>query len=284
MESIEKILQEAKSIGFKDLSFTGGEPTLHPGFQQILSKACGAGYRFGFVSNGWNFTDVYEQVLNLREHLNGVTFSLDGAEEQTHDRMRGEGSFRRLMSAVSICVAKDIPFTLNALITSNNCHELTGIIDMAVKLGSGGLRFGHLIPAKSFVLKRLVLTPEEKDAADKTVLKSGKNREIPVYLAPGYYTENLFPCDPLQMKEINVDWLGNVTMCCHLSGYGDRSETADIIGNLDDISFSEANKRLKLLNRKFRQNKLAHFAGKEIKNADFFPCMYCLQYFNKKDG
>lgn len=63
---------------------------------------------------------------------------------------------------------------------------------------------------------------------------------MPIVMAPGYYTSNLFPCTPLQMQQFNVDWRGNVTMCCQLSGYGDSMGKEDILGNLDGMSFSEA--------------------------------------------
>ena len=49
------ILQSARRFGFDSLSFTGGEPTLHPEFIDIIARVFNAGYGFGFVTNGWNF-------------------------------------------------------------------------------------------------------------------------------------------------------------------------------------------------------------------------------------
>ena len=46
-----------------------------------------------------------------------VTFSLDGAHEATHDRLRGTGSFRRVMRAASLCVVKELPFSLSMVVT-----------------------------------------------------------------------------------------------------------------------------------------------------------------------
>ncbi len=80
MEIIEKILQSARAHGFDDLSFTGGEPTLHPRFIEILTMAYEAGYKFGFVTNGWNFTKIYEtsRGLHLREVRDNQRRSLLG--------------------------------------------------------------------------------------------------------------------------------------------------------------------------------------------------------------
>src|SRR4030042_1108877 len=63
---IEKVLKNARDQGFDHLAFTGGEPTLHPEFMDILKMVREAGYYFGFVSNGWNFTNIYERLLPYR--------------------------------------------------------------------------------------------------------------------------------------------------------------------------------------------------------------------------
>jgi MoaA/NifB/PqqE/SkfB family radical SAM enzyme len=86
---IKRILAEAKTHDFDHLSFTGGEPTIHPDFAEMLRLTHQAGYRFGFNSNGWNFRKIYPYLLPFRESLSTITFSLDGATEETHDRLRG---------------------------------------------------------------------------------------------------------------------------------------------------------------------------------------------------
>ena len=107
VDIIEKVLQSAHSHGYKDISFTGGEPALHPGFIEIITTVCEAGYNFGFVTNGWNFIEIYEKLRPYRDRLTGITFSLDGAREETHDRIRGKGSYRRVMQAMSVCIVKE---------------------------------------------------------------------------------------------------------------------------------------------------------------------------------
>jgi MoaA/NifB/PqqE/SkfB family radical SAM enzyme len=283
LEIIEKILQSAKAHGFDHLSFTGGDPTVHPRFIEIIKMVSESGYNFGFVTNGQNFTRIYEKILLYRDKLTGITFSLDGAREETHDRLRGKGSYRRVMKAVSVCVIKDIPFTFNMVITSHNRGELEEMAEGATKLGSRGLRFGHLMSTPLTTMQSLDLSPEERREAEATVWKIQKSFPMPIIIAPGYYTTDLFPCAPLQMEEINIDWRGNVTKCCHLSGHGDGVGNDDVIGNLYEMSFSEAYERLVEENRKFHKEKLEHHAGSEFKDSDYFPCWYCENYFKKLD-
>jgi hypothetical protein len=56
--------------------------------REIIELVAEAGYQFSFVSNGASFPRIYRLLLKHRSLFVGVTFSLDGAREETHDRLR----------------------------------------------------------------------------------------------------------------------------------------------------------------------------------------------------
>ncbi|WP_205713394.1 radical SAM/SPASM domain-containing protein [Candidatus Kuenenia stuttgartiensis] len=283
IEILERILRNARRHGFDYISFTGGEPTLHPGFTEMLTMVSKAGYNFGFVTNGWNFTRIYEKLLPHLNSLIGITFSLEGAREETHDMLRGKGSYRRVMQAVSICVVKDIPFTFNTVITSHSRGELNEIAMLAAKLGGRGLRLGHLISTPRIVSENMDISPIERRQTETIICQLQKTFSIPIVMASGYYTTELFPCASLKMEEINIDWRGNVTMCCNLSGHGEDVGNDDIIGNLNEMSFSEAYVSLVEASGKFQKEKLEHYSNGKFRESDYFPCWFCLNYFKKVD-
>jgi Predicted Fe-S oxidoreductases len=138
---LEKILREGRACSIDHLAFTGGEPTIHRQFAEIIARVCEAGYTFSFVSNGTTFLHLYPLLLRHRQWLTGITFSLDGAREVTHDGQRGAGSYRRMMRAASLCVIKDLPFMLNIVLTTQNRHEVSAMVALASRLESRGLRF-----------------------------------------------------------------------------------------------------------------------------------------------
>jgi MoaA/NifB/PqqE/SkfB family radical SAM enzyme len=284
IQTLETILNNAEQHGFDYLSLTGGEPTLHPEFQKILSMAMSAGYQVGFVTNGWNFVDIYAQMPDLLSKTSGINFSLDGAKESTHDTLRRQGSYRHVMQAVSICTVKDIPFTFNTVITARNYVEIEELVELTVKLGSRGIRFGYLMLTKRSLKENLVIDHSQLKDIQAEIITLQKKYEIPVILAPGFYNHNLFPCAPLQETEFNIDWQGNVTLCCHLSGYGNGLFTRDVIGNLNALSFQEATCRLKHLIDQLHKDKIKHHKSVNFKDTDYFPCWYCLNYFEKVDG
>ena len=52
MVVVDRLLDEGHGCGIDHLCFTGGEPSLHRRFDEIVSRASEAGYSFSFVSNG----------------------------------------------------------------------------------------------------------------------------------------------------------------------------------------------------------------------------------------
>ena len=114
VELLRRIIRSAKqpSCGFNSVSFTGGEVTIHPQFKEIVETVREEGWQFGFVTNGWHFDRVFPTLMANREALHMVAFSLDGPTRETHDRWRGDGSFVRVMRAITRCYIKGIPFLI----------------------------------------------------------------------------------------------------------------------------------------------------------------------------
>ena len=283
LPTLQKILDQAKDSGFDHLSFTGGDPTVHARFPEVLRMTSEADYEFSFVTNGWNFTTIYPCLLPYRANLKVITFSLDGATEEMHDTLRGQGSYRRVMKAISVCVVKRIPFTFNMVVTAHNRHELELMAQTATRLGSRGLRFGHLMPELTTTLQGFDLSPWERKLVEAEIVELNGRFPIPIGMAPGYHTTSLFPCAPLQMQEINIDCKGNVTKCCHLSSHGGGVGQGDVAGNLNDMSFTEAYLKLVEENEQFHQLKIGHLRSGNFKDSDFFPCWYCEVYYRKVD-
>jgi MoaA/NifB/PqqE/SkfB family radical SAM enzyme len=282
MEILDQVLREGKGCGLERLSFTGGEPTLHRQFAEIVRRVCTAGYPFAFVSHGGTFPQIYPLLLEARPWFRSVTFSLDGAREATHDWQRGQGSYRRVLRAASICVAKDLPFTFNMVLTARNRHEVAEAITLAKRLGSRGLRFAHLMPTPDTAQRGLDLAPHERRAVEAEIWRLKTQAPLPVGLASGYFSEvPLFPCGPLTLQEMNLDYRGNLTLCCHLSGYAETGPGAEVVGNLQEMSLATACEQFRRRVAGYLADKRAAVAAGALREVDHFPCWYCVQYLGK---
>ncbi|MCP4659435.1 MAG: radical SAM protein [bacterium] len=294
LEILEKVVREGRSCGLEQVSFTGGEPTLHPGFPRrgtsegfpdVVRLVAAAGYDFGFVSNGLIFPKIHPLLVEHRDHFEGVTFSVDGAREATHDRLRGQGSYRRVMQAATICTFKDLPFTFNMVLTAHNRGEVGEMIELAARLGCGGLRFGHLIPSSETARRHLDLTPHERRAVEAEVRRLGKTAAVPVGMASGFFNdEPFFACGPLALEELSLDYRGNVTLCCHLSGLDGPNCGADVVGNLHQLSLADACDRFRGRVASYLADKRRRVERGELGELDHFPCWYCAKYLDKVSG
>jgi MoaA/NifB/PqqE/SkfB family radical SAM enzyme len=282
---IDKVLREGKGCGIDHLAFTGGEPTLHRQFAEIVQRVSGAAYTYSLVSNGATFPHIAPLLQRSQPWYKGVTFSLDGAREATHDRLRGHGSFRQVLRAASICVMTDLSFTLNMVLTAHNQHEIAEMVELAARLGSAGVRFGWLMPTPETAERGLDLAPSERRRLEAEIRALRQRAQVAVGMAPGYFSASpFFPCAPLEQQEYNLDYQGNLTLCCQLSGYAGGTRGTDVVGNLHDVSLAGVVARFGQRVATYLADKRAKISQGAFTELDHFPCWYCVQYLDKVPG
>ena len=105
--SIDKIKEALISLKGKKLNsiyLTGGEPLLHPNFNQIL-KMCLKISNTTILTNGTMINDKKARFLRKIDDENEFEtiyrISLDSTDEIENDSLRGRGSFRKALCAVS---------------------------------------------------------------------------------------------------------------------------------------------------------------------------------------
>ncbi len=74
-----------------NIIFLGGEPTMHPDLPYAIEVARSCGYTTTVDSNGFLFHDFLDRVAP--EHLDFLSFSLDGPDPAVNDPIRGAGVF-----------------------------------------------------------------------------------------------------------------------------------------------------------------------------------------------
>ena len=90
-------------IGFNDFDLSGGEPTLHPKFFDILSYIKSLNCKISCVSNGFKFADLNFCKKCKEFDLNEVLFSLH-ATRNTHNYITGNKySFDNCIKGIENC-------------------------------------------------------------------------------------------------------------------------------------------------------------------------------------
>ena len=108
LELIASILAQSRALfGAHSVSFTGGEPLLHPEFGRVVDLLAEHGHPYRFVSNGWHLTRA---LKHLDRHApSAVRLSLSGATAEVHDAERGRGSFHRVLLASGVLTSRGDP-------------------------------------------------------------------------------------------------------------------------------------------------------------------------------
>ena len=150
-----KILAEARALGFRTVSLTGGEAALYPHLEEFLALVAEQGFTLKLVSNGHRFRENLLPSLsapNIREKLEVVCLSLDGAEPQSHDALRGPGSFREVVEAAALCQLKGLHLSFKSVITNFNKDHLMDLALLATTLGARDQSFIYPYPTPRSIM------------------------------------------------------------------------------------------------------------------------------------
>ena len=104
------------------LSFSGGEPMLHPHFFEMVERVTSRGSQLKVETNGHYLT--VENCARLNDlGVKAVQVSLDGATSATFGRMRVRGDFDRTVEGIRNLAAAGVPIEVNFSPASFNIHE-----------------------------------------------------------------------------------------------------------------------------------------------------------------
>ncbi len=116
-----RIIDELSAIR-KDASMliSGGEPTLHPNFYEIVTKSAENFKNIVINTNGLRF----KQLKNIANFQNvSIQISIDG-DETTHDNIRGEGTYKRTLSNINKLSKLGINVIVATTVTKHNYHSI----------------------------------------------------------------------------------------------------------------------------------------------------------------
>lgn len=283
LELLARIFEQARVYGSPHISLTGGEPTLHSRFFDILDLMREHGFRCSVSSNGHNFLGLVSRLESYRDVLPCMSFSLDGAREATHDRIRGSGSFQRVLLAIATARYRGFGVTVQLAINRVNRGELAEVSDLCKSLGVQTLFVAHTQPTHGLYHANLQLSPDAWRDVESEVRRIARTTDgIKPQLSVGTWGPGVpAPCFALQMRSLNIDYRGRLTFCCQLSGVA-NSET-DVVADLNEVSLAEAHQQLLDLTARVIKERLTRITSGTLTGANGFHCWHCNKSFGKLD-
>jgi radical SAM protein with 4Fe4S-binding SPASM domain len=144
LEDIEGLFKSMKKIGTFRLGLTGGEPLLREDLFDIIDLAIEYGLSPCLTTNGLLLTERIAEELGQRE-LAWLNISLEGASSQTHDYIRGKGTFNDIIKKIAM-VSKHCHFSLAFTLMKSNFHEARACARLAERVGAQAAVFRPLYP------------------------------------------------------------------------------------------------------------------------------------------
>lgn len=135
LNEILRALDEAVELGVKRIDFTGGEILLREDIVTILEETRKRGVQR--VTINTNGTLVSEKIAEVLAKNNiEVYISIDGATRETHENIRGVGTWDKVLKAIELFKSFGIKFYTVFACSKINVGEVTDYIALSKELGS----------------------------------------------------------------------------------------------------------------------------------------------------
>lgn len=125
------LAREAREAGMLFLLLTGGEPFLHPQFQDILTGLNEMGFVISINTNG---TLIDEETVEWLKTVapTRLNITLYGASNETYDKLCGNpAGFTQVTKAIRLLKEAGLSVKLNCSVTPYNVFDLEGIYQFA---------------------------------------------------------------------------------------------------------------------------------------------------------
>jgi MoaA/NifB/PqqE/SkfB family radical SAM enzyme len=163
-DQVFDVLRQIVDYDVPYLSFSGGEPMLHPRFFDMVEYVCDRGAQLKVETNGHFLTPEY--CARLKEFgVKAVQVSLDGATPETFNRMRVRGDFNRTVAGINELRHAGVPIEINYSPSLFSAHEVGRAVDLAYELGAESFYTGRTMYTGNAVKTWHKLTPSEEQYA-----------------------------------------------------------------------------------------------------------------------
>lgn len=151
--SVEQWLTVVRGVlrlGTREISFTGGEPTLYPDFEGLLAgiRALDAAVKLKLLTNGTRLDQRRVETflaLGLRRYI----VSVHGSSAEVHDPIVGVANqwgrtLRGIERLVSASPGVPRSVWINCVVRRANLGQMVGVVRLASSLGCEGVSFSPL--------------------------------------------------------------------------------------------------------------------------------------------
>ena len=218
---IINLVEEARAMGCRKWSISGGEPMLRPDFEEIFDHVTS---RAGAYTMNTNGTLITPRIARLMKRKGSKLIALYGATAEVHDGItRNPGSFAAMMRGVAYLKEAGAGFTAQVIPMRDNYHQYADMVRLGEsmsrtwRIGAPWLWLsacGDTEKNREIAAQRL--SPAEVVKLDEPDLSFEEwvdgNVEETCRREPG--DERLFAACVRSRRDFHVDPYGKMSFCC----------------------------------------------------------------------
>jgi MoaA/NifB/PqqE/SkfB family radical SAM enzyme len=268
-EKYKKVIKKFLPYDLHTLTFTGGEPILHPRIGEMVEFASKNNIYFDIISNAFWYEKYLPIVKKNRKFFRRFCFSLDGLEK-THDFERRKGSFKRVIEAVHFYKKLGIDININFVLNNKNYEEVEEFIAFCKSIEIKRIKLGGIIPTKSNGELQISFDKIKKvySMIPFLVKKYNISIDVPNSL---YNPVKLEFCPVVTNIRFTLNQRGEILFCCDIPG------SKSIIGLPIDNVEKLIKKRIEMSNE-IRYERMKKIKKSKLKDVDQ-TCYYCHRWF-----
>lgn len=215
-----QFFEELNRSAVTEVTLAGGEPFIREDLKEIVHGIVRNRMRFQILSNGTLITDEMASFLASSGRCNYVQVSIDGSMPESHDVMRGKGSFARALQGLMILRRHGVPAAVRVTIHRKNVHDLEGIAKLLLedlRLSSIGTNSAGAMGLCRKNAEMVQLTTQDRTIAMKTLLRLTKKYNGRIQAMAGPLAEAR---GWLEMEAARIEGRPPMRGCGSLTGCG----------------------------------------------------------------
>jgi radical SAM protein with 4Fe4S-binding SPASM domain len=192
-DKVFKTLVLWRKMGGDKLSILGGEPTLHPDFIDICRYSKKLGYgKVILNTNGLAKSRIVLKDMSPDE-FSYVQISLDGGSPETHDIVRGKGTFKVAWKTTEILAERGFDTRVICTVNRKNQSDCLDLIEKCEDIGVSLVKF-HVFSSIGNGLGNAswAMSPREWVDFYEILEKKRNNHSVQIWYQPTYATKENF--------------------------------------------------------------------------------------------
>ena len=176
-DEIDDIISQGKELGIYMYIYTGGEPLVR---KNDLMKICEKHNDCVFLAftNATLIDEEFaDELLRVKNFVPAI--SIEGNELAT-DARRGNGTYQKVMKAMTILKEKKLPFGVSCCYTSQNIDSISSeeFIDTLINYGAKFAWFFHYMPVGNDAVLDLLCTPSQREKMLRSIREYRQTKPI----------------------------------------------------------------------------------------------------------